>query len=149
MRRVQFCCWSVLFCNLLGCSICCTPYDDYFAAYGGLYERANMTQGRVGSLFDPAPLVTKDAARGESNLDLGSPSDGTAFPATSSDAAAGTDRQLEKNGEPKQGGEGDFEKRLQQFLPDTEPLPAIPEGDDEDDSAGTGPVESDDSGRAI
>ena len=37
-----------------GCSICCTPFDDAYPAYGGKWERTNRFSGRVGSAFDPA-----------------------------------------------------------------------------------------------
>lgn len=37
-----------------GCSVCCTPFDDAYPAYGGKWERTNRFHGRVGSAFDPA-----------------------------------------------------------------------------------------------
>ena len=40
---------------LSGCSMCCQPYIDDYAAYGSRTPRADMAYGRVGSPFsDPA-----------------------------------------------------------------------------------------------
>lgn len=41
-----------------GCSICCTPFDYAYPAYGGKWERTDRFHGRVGSAFDPAGSVT-------------------------------------------------------------------------------------------
>lgn len=41
-------------CIQLGCCMCCNPFDDYYNAYGGIKQRANMTCGRVGSAFNNA-----------------------------------------------------------------------------------------------
>jgi hypothetical protein len=37
-----------------GCSICCTPWDYAYPAYGGKWERTDRFHGRVGSAFEPA-----------------------------------------------------------------------------------------------
>jgi len=37
-----------------GCSLCCAPFDSAFGAYGGVIEREDIYQGRVGSVFEPA-----------------------------------------------------------------------------------------------
>ncbi|MFN7876948.1 MAG: hypothetical protein ACK5PB_16630 [Pirellula sp.] len=40
---------------LSGCSMCCQPYIDDYAAYGSRTPRTDMAYGRVGSPFsDPA-----------------------------------------------------------------------------------------------
>jgi hypothetical protein len=41
-----------------GCSVCCTPYDYAYPAYGGKWERTDRFHGRVGSAFDPAGSMT-------------------------------------------------------------------------------------------
>jgi hypothetical protein len=41
-----------------GCAMCAHPYDCWYAAYGGLRQRTDMADGRVGSVFDPAPEVS-------------------------------------------------------------------------------------------
>lgn len=51
-----------------GCAICCSPYDDEYNCYGGVMDRADRVNGRVGSRFMPAE---SEAARSES--DLGQP----------------------------------------------------------------------------
>ena len=44
-----------------GCSICCTPFDYAYPAYGGKWERTDRFHGRVGSAFDPAgPIPAED-----------------------------------------------------------------------------------------
>ena len=40
--------------GLSGCSMCCSPFDYDYAAYGGVRQRADMQYGRVGSRFEPA-----------------------------------------------------------------------------------------------
>jgi hypothetical protein len=57
MRVIDAGAWGVMLSAVVGCSICASPYDDYYAAYGGLRTRANMVEGRVASLFDPAPEI--------------------------------------------------------------------------------------------
>lgn len=47
-----FSCLSLI--STLGCSMCASPHDCKFAAYGGLRERADQVHGRVGSILDPA-----------------------------------------------------------------------------------------------
>ncbi len=41
-----------------GCAMCCTPYDDDYAAFGGRWQRTDMRHGRVGSAFDPGATMT-------------------------------------------------------------------------------------------
>ena len=44
-----------------GCSVCCTPFDYAYPAYGGKWERTDRFHGRVGSAFDPAgPIPYSD-----------------------------------------------------------------------------------------
>lgn len=39
---------------LCGCSSCCSPYDDDYPVFGGLFQRSDPANGRVGSMFtDP------------------------------------------------------------------------------------------------
>jgi hypothetical protein len=54
-----------------GCSLCCTPYDDAYPAYGGKWQREDRYHGRVGSAFEPAGgMVTGESAlmTDESNM---------------------------------------------------------------------------------
>jgi len=37
--------------SLTGCSICSSEFDSHYPAYGGLFERDNAVDGRVGSTF--------------------------------------------------------------------------------------------------
>ena len=50
------CCLAVSFLGLtnLGCTICESPYDSCYSAYGGICGR----QGRVGSILDPVEATT-------------------------------------------------------------------------------------------
>ena len=45
-----------------GCAMCTSCEDDTYAAYGGKWQRADMTHGRVGSAFTEAGF---DTAGGE------------------------------------------------------------------------------------
>jgi hypothetical protein len=42
----------------LGCALCCGTDDYNYAAYGGRWERHDMTHGRVGSVFAEAGVKT-------------------------------------------------------------------------------------------
>lgn len=35
----------------LGCALCCAPDDYNYGAYGGRWQRGDMSYGRVGSVF--------------------------------------------------------------------------------------------------
>lgn len=37
-----------------GCSMCASPYDCSYAAYGGRIQRVDRVHGRVGSILDPS-----------------------------------------------------------------------------------------------
>lgn len=54
MTRFGLCLGIIVVAAASGCSICCTPFDDAYPAYGGKWERTNRFHGRVGSAFDPA-----------------------------------------------------------------------------------------------
>ncbi len=38
----------------LGCALCCSPDDCNYGAYGGRWQRHDMSSGRVGSAFAEA-----------------------------------------------------------------------------------------------
>ena len=44
----------------LGCSMGANPHDCKYAAYGGLIDRVDRVNGRVGSVLDPAEVVTHE-----------------------------------------------------------------------------------------
>ena len=53
--------------SMLGCSMCCGPYDFDYPTYGGKHERVDRAYGRVGSIFsDPNAGVYGESA--DSNL---------------------------------------------------------------------------------
>lgn len=37
-----------------GCATCCNPYDYAYGYHGGAWQRDNLCDGRVGSVFAPA-----------------------------------------------------------------------------------------------
>ncbi len=43
--------------SLSGCSLCCSPYLDDYAAYGSRTPRMDMKHGRVGSIFSDPQLT--------------------------------------------------------------------------------------------
>ncbi len=54
--------------SLAGCAMCANPFDCQYAAYGGRLPRADMVNGRVGSILDPASggvLSTQEIQPGE------------------------------------------------------------------------------------
>lgn len=48
-----------------GCAICCAPFDADYNCYGGIWDRADRANGRVGSRFQPAESLGQLA---EANL---------------------------------------------------------------------------------
>ena len=51
--------WATL--PFTGCAICSAPDDGAYAAYGGVFERADRCCGRVFSAFQPAGIVVDSA----------------------------------------------------------------------------------------
>lgn len=47
-----------------GCSICATPFDYAYPAYGGKWERTDRFHGRVGSAFHPAGPMPGEVIEG-------------------------------------------------------------------------------------
>ena len=47
--------------------MCCGPYDFDYPTYGGIHQRANPSQGRVGSIFSD-PLYVSTGPSADSNL---------------------------------------------------------------------------------
>ena len=39
---------------LMGCAFCASPFDNHYGAEGGVWDRQNPTEGRVGSAFSNA-----------------------------------------------------------------------------------------------
>jgi hypothetical protein len=56
---------ALLLTSTLGCSVCCTPFDDAYPTYGGKWQRTNRFHGRVGSAFDPAGEETIGGPSGQ------------------------------------------------------------------------------------
>lgn len=55
MRRLGLLALVFATMNGVGCSMCCSPYDNEYATYGGRIPRADQVNGRVGSPFsDPS-----------------------------------------------------------------------------------------------
>ncbi len=49
--------------SVSGCTMCHTPFDDTYAAYGGVRERQDRMHGRVGSILsDPAMQMAEPGA---------------------------------------------------------------------------------------
>ena len=54
-RLTYFGILSLALSMLLGCAMCCGPYDDHYHLYGGKFQRVDPINGRVGSILsDPA-----------------------------------------------------------------------------------------------
>ena len=58
-------CWIT---TNVGCALCSSCDDYSYGSFGGLWERSDLTYGRVGSVFSPAgfPFAEGAAAREES-----------------------------------------------------------------------------------
>ena len=121
---MRYACQSVIFLLIIasvGCALCGESFDDHYAAYGGLHDRLDRVDGRVGSVFAPASATALDMLLSESeeNATLGdSPTaesvvpdvetetDGVGPPETDTDADLSDDLQ-------------DALRDLQESLPDT------------------------------
>lgn len=101
-----FSCLSLV--SSFGCSMCASPHDCKFAAYGGLRERADQVHGRVGSILDPAnelPGTPKQLANEPTLADLieplnqaGSVADGWNEPEPASTSMATAEVTASDNG---------------------------------------------------
>lgn len=61
MKRYSMLATLFLAASSVGCSVCCTPFDYAYPAYGGKWERTDRFNGRVGSAFEPAgPVPASD-----------------------------------------------------------------------------------------
>ncbi len=57
--------------SFTGCTLCYTPYDDHYNAFGGVVERHDRQHGRVGSvLSDPSAQFTDSAGEAATEDDL-------------------------------------------------------------------------------
>ncbi|MDP6446964.1 MAG: hypothetical protein QGG36_00410 [Pirellulaceae bacterium] len=54
MKRATILLVALAACFFSGCSMCCGPFDNTYSAFGGSWERHDMTHGRVGSAFAEA-----------------------------------------------------------------------------------------------
>ena len=64
----------------MGCAMCCSPYDYAFGYYGGAWQRDDLCNGRVGSIYAPAGsqvYVPKKKAAPDKPADGMTPSPGT------------------------------------------------------------------------
>jgi len=90
MRQLLAVCGCLTLLGCWGCSMCASPYDCQYAAYGGLRERTDMVHGRVGSVFDPAPEINHAAATRQSPQPTPADEpDGVLGPADGPDGAPG------------------------------------------------------------
>jgi hypothetical protein len=61
---------AAMVCILMGCTMCPEPPEDYaYGAYGGVIQRADMFNGRVGSAFSPADGTVAHGATPEATYD--------------------------------------------------------------------------------
>ncbi len=51
---------GILVVSSSGCSMCATPFDETYSAYGGVWERTDPYYGRVGSAFTPVGQQVTD-----------------------------------------------------------------------------------------
>ncbi len=54
-------------CSMMGCAMCCGPYDYDYPNFGGKHERMDRTWGRVGSIFSD-PMANPAGESADSNL---------------------------------------------------------------------------------
>ena len=77
MTRFGLCLGIIVVAAASGCSICCTPFDDAYPAYGGKWERTDRFHGRVGSAFHsaggPGMVIEEGDGREYEELDAPTP----------------------------------------------------------------------------
>jgi hypothetical protein len=54
-------------CSLMGCAMCCGPYDYDYPNFGGKHQRSDRSYGRVGSIFSD-PMASPMGGSADSNL---------------------------------------------------------------------------------
>lgn len=65
-KHATFALFLTLGISLSGCSLCCSPYLDDYAAYGSRTPRMDMKHGRVGSVFSDPQLTGRMVSSADS-----------------------------------------------------------------------------------
>lgn len=109
---------TVLLGSASGCRLCCDSEDIAYPAYGGVWERIERNQGRVGSLYDPA------GARASNLTDRNAPAENddarsNIIPPQRLEEDLQDDSPIDPVPEPRPRSEGEteeeFEERLKKF----------------------------------
>jgi hypothetical protein len=122
MRRLLSVCGYLMLLGCVGCTMCASPFDCQYVAYGGVRERTDMIHGRVGSRFDPAPEINHVRPEQQSPTPAGPQEPAAAAP--ESDGEPGAARPPETLPSPPPGTSP---IRPGEATPDAE-LPDVPEG---------------------
>lgn len=118
---------------LTGCTMCFTPYDDHYNAYGGVVERQDRVRGRVGSILsDPSLQYTE----GTGMFDEGTQED--LYPMEMEQP-----RIEPPSGEPRSAEPPSGEPPNAEPLPPPQPEPESPAKADPETDAGTEPGNDD------
>lgn len=66
-RLAYFGTFGLVMSMLLGCAMCCGPFDDDYGQFGGRFHRVDRKHGRVGSILSD-PAYMGGGAGADSNL---------------------------------------------------------------------------------
>lgn len=114
---------------LVGCaSMCDSTYDCHYHAFGGMRERQDRVNGRVASLFDPAPALPSIAS-----ADTPLP-----FLDNLEDERNGEGEGSEETGDGSVEDSGLADDLIQGLDDSLEDLPQVPSLDSDSDSNGGG-----------
>ena len=120
MRPAQFLAVLLLGLPSLGCAMCDGAFDCDYAAFGGVHDRIDRRNGRVGSLFDPAAALESNLPTemyDDSSYDEESATD--LLPSV--DAPNGQDEPVDDEGfDP-----GDLPRQIQETLEKARQLPQV------------------------
>lgn len=114
---------------LVGCaSMCDSTYDCHYHAFGGMRERQDRVNGRVASLFDPAPALPPIAS-----TDAPLP-----FLDNLEDDGSGDGDGMEETGDGSVEDSGLADDLIQGLDDSLEDLPQVPSLNSDDNSTGDG-----------
>ena len=112
---------------LVGCaSMCDSTFDCHYHAFGGMRDRQDRVNGRVGSLFDPAPALPPIAS-----VDAPLP-----FLDSLDEDGTGEGDGTEDTGDGSVEDSGLADDLIQELDDSLDALPQVPSLDSDDDSSG-------------
>ncbi len=115
--------------GMSGCRLCCSLEDAAYPSYGGLWERTQRDDGRVGSLFEPGGARSSSLQPRESASDADSRRRIAPFAAPGDDESDPSFNESDPEGRTEEERLKRFQERrdeLQEKMLSAEVIPGVP-----------------------